>query len=71
MAGKSGALNKQKLGEPEAIESTPNKKHVLAENIPSQGLPEETNALSQLDLARIADINLFGHAIVQDIFSLL
>lgn len=57
MAGKPGALNKRKLGEPEPTESTPNKKRVLAEDIPGQGLPEETNALSLLDPATIADID--------------
>lgn len=35
----------------------PNKKLELAEDISCQGLPEETNALSQLDLATIADID--------------
>lgn len=56
-AGKPGALNKRKLGEPRTIESMPNKKLELAEDISCQGLPEETNALSQLDLATIADID--------------
>ncbi|KAI4223716.1 MAG: hypothetical protein L6R36_005212 [Xanthoria steineri] len=41
----------------QSITSMPNKKLELAEDISCQGLPEETNALSQLDLATIADID--------------